>query len=92
MGKLDWPPPGEPAFVDGSAETELRQESAYIVRYDRIERAVRDRFDLRGSDLALLINGCLEHGRVSQRRRDQLSARGVPPAVFDLVEELAARD
>lgn len=71
-------------------EIELRQESAYILRYDHIERAVRTRFELRGSDLALLINSCLEHGSISQRRRDQLAARGVPEAVFALVEQLAA--
>lgn len=80
-------------MAHSALELELKQESAFIARFDRIYKAVNAIHDVRGSDLTTLILGCLEQGNVIlKRRRDQFGALGVPEAVFALIEDLAARD
>jgi len=70
-------------------EVELRQETEFLARYDSIARAVNERFDLRGNDLATLILACLDNGgKVSKRRREQFAGR-VPETVFDFIEQMA---
>ena len=59
------------------------------MRYDAIVRAVDERFDVRGSDLSLLVICCLDNGgRLSKHRRKQFQGR-VPDLVFDYIEKLA---
>ncbi|MBS3925023.1 MAG: Fic family protein [Xanthomonadaceae bacterium] len=69
---------------------ELQQETDFLIRFDRISRAVGEAFDIRGSTLATLVTGALKEGRVSQRRRDQF-AHEVPASAFERIEE-ALRD
>lgn len=79
-------------MAEQALEVELREETAFLMRYDRIAAAVNARFDVRGSDLSTLIVSCLDNGgKVSTRRRDQFADR-VPGAVFDLIEQLATND
>lgn len=67
-------------------EIELREETEYLVRFDRVARAVDERFDLRGSDLATLVNSALASGGVvSKHRRKQFGGR-VPSDAFDFIE------
>jgi hypothetical protein len=76
-------------MAEQALEVDLRQETAFLARYDRIVRAVDERFDVRGSDLATLVISCLDQGgRLSKRRRQQFAGR-VPEAVFDYIEELS---
>jgi len=67
-------------------EVELRDETAFLENYDAVYRAVDERFDVRGSDLANLVMMCLSNGgSVSNNRRKQYLYR-VPEAVFDYIE------
>ena len=69
-------------------EVDLRRETEFLGRYDKIVAAVDAKFDVRGNDLATLVICCLDNdGRLSMRRRAQFEHR-VPPGVFDYIEEL----
>ena len=53
-------------------EVELRDEAAFLESYDAVYKAVDERFDIRGSDLANLVMMCLNNdGFVSKHRRKQ---------------------
>ena len=70
-------------------EVDLRKETEFLERYDKIIAAVDAKFDVRGNDLATLVVCCLDNeGRISKRRRAQFEHR-VPPGVFDYIEEQA---
>lgn len=70
-------------------EIELRDETAFLENYDTVYKAVDERFDVRGSDLAPLVMMCLTNGgTVSNNRRRQYLYR-VPEAVFNFIEETA---
>ncbi len=76
-------------MAEQALEIELRQETDYLAAYDRMRRAVDERFDVRGSDLATLIHCCLDNeGKLSIGRRKQFVGR-VPEKVFDFIEEVA---
>ena len=73
-------------MAQSALEVELRNETEYLDRHDRISRQVGERFDLRGSDLATLVTACLDHGgKLSKRRRDQFAGT-VPAPAFDAIE------
>lgn len=68
-------------------EKDLREETEFLARYDRIYKAVNERFDIRGNDLTVLVLSCLQNnGKVSNNRRRQYAAT-VPEAAFDAIEE-----
>lgn len=69
---------------------DLEQQVGFSRRYDEVIRRVGAQFDIRNSILSTLVISALEHGRVSQRRRDQFFA-AVPPGAFDAIEH-AVRD
>jgi hypothetical protein len=76
-------------MAEQALEFDLRHETEFLARYDRVLKAVDDRFDLRGSDLSTLVVSCLDNeGKVSKRRRQQFEGR-VPENVFDYIEEVA---
>lgn len=76
-------------MAEQALEVELRQETDYLARYDQITKSVNALFDIRGSDLAVLVRCCLEQGGViSKNRRKQFVGR-VAENVMDLIEELA---
>ncbi len=78
-------------MAEQALETELRQETDFLSRYDRIIQSVGARFDVRGSDLATLVVSCLDQqGRISQNRRKQFAGR-VPDGLFAAIE-LCARE
>lgn len=71
-------------------EHDLRQETDFLARFDRVFKAVDARFDVRGNDLTTLVVACLQnHGRLSLWRRKQYQPR-IAPAVFDALEEECA--
>jgi Fic/DOC family len=68
---------------------DLRHETEFLVRYDKILKAVNEKFDLRGSDLSTLVVCCLDNdGKLSKNRRKQFLGR-VPERVFDYIEDVA---
>lgn len=76
-------------MAEEALEIELRQETKYLAAYDRITRAVNERYDVRSSDLSTLVRSCLENNNtVSNNRRRTYSVR-VPAGVFDLIESEA---
>lgn len=76
-------------MAEQALEIELRQETEYLAAYDNITRAVNEKFDVRGSDLATLIRCCLDNdGIVSKGRRKQFAGR-MPDKVFDFIEDVA---
>lgn len=76
-------------MAEQALEIELRQETKFLAAYDRITRAVNEEFDLRGSDLATLVQCCLDNGGIlSKKRRKQFVGR-VPENVFDFIENQA---
>lgn len=71
-------------------EVELREETAFLEKYDFVIKAVNDRFDVRGSDLSKLVMMCLDNAdKVSKHRRKQFQYR-VPEEVFDYIEEMSS--
>jgi hypothetical protein len=72
-------------------EVELREETEFLDRYDRVIKAVNQRFDVRGSDLSKLVMMCLDNdGKVSKNRRKQFQY-SVPEEVFEFIEQEAGR-
>ncbi len=73
-------------------EHDLKEETAFLGKFDRIYKAVDDRFDVRGNDLTTLVLSCLQNnGKVSANHRKRY-AHTVQEAVFDAVEEAWADD
>ncbi|MEN1832314.1 Fic family protein [Pseudomonas lijiangensis] len=69
-------------------EVELREETVFLENYDKIVRAVDERYDVRGSDLSSLVMMCLtQQGIVSNHRRKQYRYK-VQEEVFDYIEQV----
>lgn len=67
-------------------EVELREETEFLDRYDRVIKAVNQRYDVRGSDLSKVVMMCLDNeGKVSKYRRTQFQY-SVPEEVFAFIE------
>jgi hypothetical protein len=76
-------------MAEEALEIELRQETEFLAAYDRVTRAVNERYDVRGSDLSTLVQCCLENdNKLSNNRRKHYATR-VPPGVFELIESEA---
>ncbi len=72
-------------------EVELREVTEFLDRYDRVIKAVNQRFDVRGSDLSRLVMMCLDNeGKVFKHRRKQFQY-SVPEEVFELIGEETLR-
>ena len=68
-------------------EQDLYEETRFLQAFDRIYRAIDQRFDVRGKDLSVLVIGALQNqGKVSNNRRRQFQD-SVQPQVFDAIEE-----
>ncbi|WPL14126.1 Fic/DOC family protein [Thiorhodovibrio litoralis] len=68
-------------------EKDLRDETAFLQRYDQVYRCIDQRFDVRGNVLTTLVIGALQNkGKVSKNRRKQFHLT-VPSPVFDAIEE-----
>ncbi|MGI4858788.1 MAG: Fic family protein [Janthinobacterium lividum] len=75
-------------MAEQALDVDLRQETEFLARFDRISKALNDEYDVRGNDQHLLIVSALQNGgRVSNNRRRQLAER-VPAEVFDFVERI----
>ncbi|MGE4530892.1 MAG: Fic family protein [Acidithiobacillus sp.] len=66
---------------------DLQAEVNALIRYDAIYRKVDAAYDVRNSDLSLLIRSCMQNaGIVSKNRRKKFAAT-VPEPVFDAIEQ-----
>lgn len=70
-------------------EAELQKETAFLACYDAVYRAVDERYDLRGSDLANLVMMCLSNDGVVSRNRRKQYQYSVTPQAFDFIEQTA---
>lgn len=78
-------------MAKAALDTDLREETRYLERFDEIYRATDARYDIRGSDLAKLVMMCLsQQGQLSQNRRKQYRYR-VPEEALDFIESEAQR-
>jgi hypothetical protein len=76
-------------MAEQALDVDLRQETVFLARFDRIASALNDEFDVRSNDQHLLIIAALQNGgKISNNRRKKLVDR-VPEDVFDFVERLA---
>ena len=67
-------------------EQDLKDETQFLIQFDRVYKAVDTAVDVRGNDLTILVRSALQnHGKVSANRRKQFQAT-VPEPVFDLIE------
>ena len=72
-------------------DKDLRDESAYLHRFDRAWRAVDDALDMNRDDLLLLVQSALQNsGRLSSHRRKQLIGKGHPPVIVDRAAGIVA--
>ena len=76
-------------MAEQALDIDLRQETEFLARFDRIASTLNDEFDVRSNDQHLLIISALQNGgKISNNRRKKLADR-VPEEVFDFVERLA---
>jgi len=79
-------------MAEQALDVDLRQETKFLARFDRIASALNDEFDVRSNDQHLLIISALQNGgKISNNRRKKLADR-VPDAAFDFVERLAKEE
>ena len=69
---------------------DLKEEAAFLAKFDYIFKTIDVRFDVRSNDLTTLVLSCLQNnGKVTVNRRKKFELT-VPPAVFDAIEEVCA--
>ena len=77
-------------MAEQSLETDLRQETDYLQKYDAIWHQVNERIDLNSNALSLLVRLCLQNaGRLSQAKRKGFLAKGYKEETLSLVESIA---
>lgn len=68
-------------------DVELRQETVFLQRYDKVLRRVNDQVDMIGSDLSTLVVICLDAGGTLSNKKRKRYANKVPEAYFGLIED-----
>ena len=69
-------------------DKDLRGESEFLVRFDRVYKSVNDAIDMNGNDLALLVRFAVQNdGQLSHNRIKQFIAKGHPPQLLDLAQQ-----
>lgn len=76
-------------MAEQALEVELRNETKFLARYDKILKAVDQRFDVRGSILSSLVMLCLDNNDVISKNRRKQFVGCVPEDVFDFIEQCA---
>lgn len=61
----------------------------YIARFNKIVKAVDERFDVRGSVLVSLVQSCLDNNGTIQDRTRTKFGECVAKGVFDFIEQRA---
>lgn len=79
------------AMAEASLDTHLRKEVEFLGLFDRVQRHINDRHDLRGSDLATLIVTIFQNGGTLSNNRRKRYAERVQPHVLDAIENAVRR-
>ena len=79
------------SMAEVSLETHLRQEVEFLALFDRVERHINGRHDLRGSDLATLIVTIFQNGGSLSNNRRKRYAERVQAHVLDAIENAVGR-
>jgi hypothetical protein len=67
-------------------EQDLKEETQFLMQFDRVYKTVDAAEDIRGNDLTLLVRSALQNeGKISTNRRKQFQAT-VTETAFDLIE------
>ncbi|WP_110648663.1 Fic family protein [Salinicola peritrichatus] len=78
-------------MAKAALEKDLKEETRYLHCFDRVYKAIDERFDIRGSDLSRLVMMCLsQEGRLSNNHRKQFRYQ-VPEEALDAIEQQAQR-
>lgn len=75
------------AMAQVSLDTHMRQEVEFLGLFDRVQRHINERHDLRGSDLSTLIVTIFQNGGTLSNKRRKRYADRVQPHVLDAIEE-----
>lgn len=75
-------------MADRALNTHLKDEVLYLERFDRIYRAMNDRYDIRQNTLFNLINRGLDNQGVISKNLRKRYVYEVPEEAFDCVERL----
>ncbi|MCK9213928.1 MAG: hypothetical protein WA134_07305 [Rhodoferax sp.] len=68
---------------------DLRDESAFLHRFDLVYKAINDALDMNNNDLILLVRSCLQNeGKLSTNRQKQLIAKGHPAALLEQAQQI----
>jgi len=79
------------AFIEQTIETELVEELAFLMNYDRTRRAMQEIIDMPDREIDLFIRYCLQNsGRLSQRRREARFAALTDEEIRRLEEAVAS--
>ncbi|MBO1926306.1 Fic family protein [Thiomicrorhabdus sp. 6S2-11] len=71
-----------------SFEKDLREETVFLEKFDRVYRAVDEAFDVRGNELTTLVLTTLQNnGKVSIRRRKKFQGK-MSEQVFEFIEKV----
>lgn len=71
---------------------DLRDESAFLRRFDAVYKAVNDAVDMNNNDLVLLVRACLQNeGKLSSNRHKQLVAKGHPAALLEQAQHVVTQ-
>jgi hypothetical protein len=70
-------------------QQDLRQEMAFLHRYDAIYRVVNDAVDMNNNDLVLLVRSVAASGALSKNRWKQLVAKGHRPELIQAAVDAA---
>lgn len=69
-------------------DKDLRGESEFLARFDRVYKAVNDAIDMNGNDLALLVRFAVQNsGQLSHNRVKQFIAKGHPQQLLNLAQQ-----
>jgi hypothetical protein len=79
-------------MAEQALNVDLRQETDYLARFDRVAEIVNAQYDIRSNDLhVLLVSAFQNNGVVSKNRRKQYAER-VPAAALDFLEEVTRQE
>ncbi len=79
------------AMAEASLDTHMRQEVEFLGLFDRVNRHINERHDLRGSDLANLIVAIFQNGGTLSNNRRKRYAERVQAHVLDAIELAVSR-
>lgn len=68
-------------------DVELRTETIFLARYDKVVRRVNEQVDMIGNDLSTLIVICLDAGGTISNKKRKRYANKVPETYFGIIEE-----